>query len=96
VDAFIRSIGIFEADDIDIEKIPQDIDPLLKRYARWRSKQNSKTLTLEKCEKKARQLAYTVTATLQEYDRDKCFSPFAVTRREAYMKLPIFNAARRQ
>jgi predicted O-methyltransferase YrrM len=96
VDAFIRSIGIFEAEDIDIEKIPQDIDPLLKRYAQWRSKQNSKRLTPGKCEKKAGQLAHTVTATLQEYDRDKCFSPFAVTRAEAYMKLPIFNAARRQ
>jgi predicted O-methyltransferase YrrM len=96
VDAFIRSVGIFEADDIDIEKILQDIDPLLKRYAQWRNKQKSEGLTLEKCEKKARQLAYAVSATLHEYDRNRCFSPFAVTRAEAYAKLPIFNAARRQ
>jgi hypothetical protein len=96
VDAFIRSINIFESEDIDIEKIPQAIDPALKSYAQWRNKQKSKSLTMGKCEKKARQVALTVCAALQEYDRNKCFSPFAISRSEAYMKLPIFNAAKRQ
>lgn len=96
VDAFVKAIHILEEEDVDIEKIPQFLDPLLKRYAQWRNKQKSDGLTLKKCKKKAGQLALAVTAAREEYDRDKCFTPFPMSRVEYHTKMTILARARRK
>ncbi len=95
VKAFVKQIQIFERDDIDIAKIPQHIDPTLLTYALWRNPLEGQELTSEMYEKKAQELAETVAVRREDYDRNRCFSPFTRSRMEAYQKLPLLNYARR-
>jgi hypothetical protein len=95
VDAFVKLIHFYETSDIDIQKIPVPIDPLLTEYGQWRALEENGNLSIAKYEKKARELALTVKLPNLEYNRDHYFFPHAVSFPERYTIKEILSLARR-
>lgn len=96
VDAFVQLVNFYESSDIDIQKIPAPIDPLLTKYSQWRAREENHNLSIDEYEKKARDLALTEKLPDLEYDRDLYFFPYAVSTAERHIINQILNLARRE
>lgn len=96
IDAFVQLVNFYESSDIDIQKIPARIDPILTKYSQWRAREENNNLPIDEYEKKARELALTEKLPDLEYDRDLYFSPHAVTSPERHIIRQILNLARRE
>ena len=95
VDAFVKLIHFYETSDIDIQKIPASIDPLLTKYGQWRALEENGSLSIAKYEEKARELALTVKLSNLRYNRDHYFFPYAESFPERHIISKILSLARR-
>lgn len=80
VDAFVQLINYYESIDLDILRIPANIDPLLTSYGAWRALEENSGLPMEEYEKKALEFALSekLPNLEDEYNRDLYFFPHGV------------------
>ncbi|MCU0286123.1 MAG: hypothetical protein MUF15_06960 [Acidobacteria bacterium] len=95
IDSFVKLIHSYETNDIDIQKIPVPIDPLLSEYAQWRGLKENENLSIKKYEKKARELALTFKLKDLAYDKDQYFFPHSVSLYERQIIAQILHLAER-
>ncbi len=99
VDAFVKLINLYESSDIDVQKIPVPIDPLLTHYGRWRAREENSGLAMDEYEKKALELALTEKLPdleYEKYNRDLYFFPHAVSLFDRQIIMQILNIAGRE
>lgn len=66
------------------------LDPALEAYAQWLKTQNQDTdLSEENITEAAREFALTTQKSLNDYNRNRCFSPFAQSRADLYRNMAL-------
>lgn len=95
IDCFVKVIHSYETTDIDIQKIPVPIDPLLSEYAQWRALKENENLSIRKYEKKARELALTFKLTDLSFDKDQYFFPHSTSTYERQIIAQILSLAKK-
>ncbi len=63
-------------------------DPGMEKFSQWLQAQDT-TPSEETLKTIAREIALTTVKSLQEYDREHCFTPFAVSHQEAHVNMAL-------
>jgi hypothetical protein len=83
VDNFIEHAIRYVQDNFPLEDF--HLDPGLERYSQWLQEHKDKKPSEETLKTVAREIALTTVKSLAEYDRNICFTPFALSYTEAHM-----------
>ncbi len=81
VDTFVRDAAMYVEQDFKFDDFV--LDPALERLGEWVKQQDKSTLTPEEIQRVAREIA--TTTAIAGYDRDDCFTAYAISHMHAYM-----------
>ncbi|MCP4113015.1 MAG: hypothetical protein GY749_47055 [Desulfobacteraceae bacterium] len=85
IDAFVRDAKLYAEKDFPLEDF--HIDPGLERYSEWLKLQKDKPVSPEDIEKAAREIAMTTIKPLDDYDRNTCYTPVAMSMIEMRLNM---------
>jgi hypothetical protein len=71
------------------------LDPGMEKFSQWLQAQGD-TPSEETIKTVAREIALTTVKSRQEYDRDRCFTPFAVSFSDAHIKMAMSRKVKEQ
>ncbi|MEN8215977.1 MAG: hypothetical protein ABFS56_06300 [Pseudomonadota bacterium] len=63
------------------------LDPGLERFSQWLQAQKDGTPSEESIKTVAREIALTTVKSQEEYDRHRCFTPFALSDRDIHRNM---------
>jgi hypothetical protein len=77
VDSFVDYVVSYVKQDFPLEDYY--LDPALERFSQWLQAQKDGTPSEDLIKRVAREIALTTVKSQDEYDRHRCFTPFAVS-----------------
>jgi len=85
VDTFVEHVVMYVQKNFPL--VDFHLDPGLERYSQWLQEHKDSNPSEETLETVAREIAFTTVKSLADYDRNLCFTPFALSYSEAHMNM---------
>jgi hypothetical protein len=81
LDTFVRDAVMYAQNKFPLQNF--HLDPALEKFSEWLQSHRETSLSQETVAAAAREIALTTAKSLEDYDRNRCFTPYAISMSEA-------------